>query len=86
MHDFLDEFQPLLLLIVRSLTNEPDAASVKINRDAVPTTLEVRVAANDIGKIIGKQGRTARSIRIIMAASARKFKHPVVAIDIGWNA
>ena len=86
MRDFLTEIQPLLLKIVCSLIDEPEVASVQINRDVVPTTLMVRVSPNDVGKIIGKQGRTARSIRIIIAASAQAFKHPSVAVDIRPNA
>ena len=86
MRDFLDEIEQLLLLIVRSLIDEPDSASVRINRDVVPPTLVVRVAPNDVGKIIGKQGRTARSIRTIVGPSAQAFRHSAVSVDIGANA
>ena len=85
MRDFSTEVRALLLLIVRSLVDAPDAATVQLNRAASPMTFEVRVAPNDIGKIIGKQGRTARSIRIIIAGCAHTFKHPPVAIDIAPN-
>jgi predicted RNA-binding protein YlqC (UPF0109 family) len=85
MHEFLGEIQPLLLRMIRSLVDQPEAASVQVNQDAMPATLIVRVAPGDVGKIIGKQGRTARSIRVIVGASAQKFKHPSVAVDIGSN-
>ena len=83
MRDFLVEIHALLLLMVRSLVDAPDAATVQLNRAASPMALEVRVAPGDVGKIVGKQGRTARALRVIVGASAQKFKHPSVAIDIG---
>jgi predicted RNA-binding protein YlqC (UPF0109 family) len=86
MRDFLNEIQPLLLMIVVSLIDDPAAASVQVNRDVVPATLMIRVAPHDVGKLIGKQGRTARSIRVVITASAQSFKHPSVAVDIGSNA
>jgi predicted RNA-binding protein YlqC (UPF0109 family) len=86
MRDFLGELQTLLLQIVRSLIDEPPAASVQVNRDVLAVTLIVRVAPKDVGKVIGKEGRMARSIRVITAAIAQKHKHPLVAIDIVPNA
>jgi predicted RNA-binding protein YlqC (UPF0109 family) len=86
MRDFPTEIQALLLGIVRSLIDVPDAATVQLNQAASPMTFEVRVAPDDVGKIIGKQGRTARSIRIIVAACAQKYKHPSVAVDIAANS
>jgi predicted RNA-binding protein YlqC (UPF0109 family) len=86
MRDFLGEIQPLLLMIVRSLIDEPTVATVQVNRDVAPVTLMIRVAPNDVGKIIGSGGRTARSIRIVLGASAQTYRHPMVAVDIGPNA
>ena len=73
MCDFLDEIQPLLLLMVRSLISTPDIATVQIIRFVSPITIEVRVAPDDMGMVIGKEGRTARAIRIIAGAAAKKF-------------
>ncbi len=39
------------------------------------TVLRLRVAAGDVGKVIGKQGRTARSLRTVLSAASMKLKH-----------
>ena len=83
MRHFLVEIQALLSHMVCSLVDRPSEATVQLNQAASPMTFEVRVSPDDIGKVIGKHGRTARAIRIIVAASAEQFKHPSVAIDIG---
>ena len=83
MRDFLVEIQALLSNMVSSLVDCPAEATVQLHQAASPMTFEVRVSPDDIGKVIGKQGRTARAIRIIVAASAQQFKHPSVVIDIG---
>ncbi|WP_260705006.1 KH domain-containing protein [Edaphobacter flagellatus] len=71
----------LVFEIAKALVDSPDEVSV----DAVPegdtTVLRLRVAATDIGKVIGKQGRTARSLRTILAAASMKQKHRY-ALDI----
>jgi predicted RNA-binding protein YlqC (UPF0109 family) len=86
MRDFLGETQPLLLLIVHSLVDVPEAATVQLSREVMPAIFVVRVDASDVGKLIGSQGRMARAIRAIFGASAQALKHPSVAIDIGPNA
>lgn len=83
MYDFPTQIQSLLLVMVRALVDSPDDATVRLTPGAMPMTFEVRVAPSDIGKAIGKQGRTARAIRDIVWASAQKFRHPAVSIDIG---
>ena len=63
--------QKLIENIVRELVDSPDEVSVsaKAGTDSV---LELKVAPGDMGKVIGKQGRTARSLRTILGASAAK--------------
>ena len=56
------------------------------HRDIVPVTMIVRVAPDDLDKVIVKDGRTARPIRTIIAASAQTFEQPSVAIDMGLNS
>ena len=64
----------LLEYIAKSLVNNPDAVSVtQINSDSERSiTLELRVAREDMGKVIGRQGKIARTIRTIMKAAAVK--------------
>jgi len=62
----------LLELIARSLVDQPDAVDVKEIEDDQTTVLELKVAADDLGKVIGKQGRTARSIRTILGSAGVK--------------
>ena len=58
--------------IARSLVDAGDAVEVKATPGEQATTLELKVAPGDLGKVIGKQGRTARSIRTILNAAAAK--------------
>ena len=59
--------------IARALVDEPNAVEVEaVDRDE-NTVLKLRVAAQDVGKVIGKQGRTARSVRTILGAVSMKL-------------
>jgi predicted RNA-binding protein YlqC (UPF0109 family) len=61
--------------IARALVDEPDAVQVEaVSRDE-NTVLRLKVAPNDVGKVIGKQGRTARSVRTILGAVSMKLHH-----------
>lgn len=62
----------LLLDIVRSLVNDPDAVTVDRYDQGDLVVLELRVAPDDMGKVIGKQGRIAQAIRAIMKARAAR--------------
>jgi len=64
----------LLELIAKSLVDEPEAVAVTRIDGEQTTVLELRVAPDDLGKVIGKQGRTARAIRTILGASGMKLK------------
>lgn len=68
----------LLLYIAKLLVDRPESVDVVEIEGEKTTVLELRVASEDLGKIIGKQGRTARSIRIILNAAAAKLKKRVV--------
>ncbi len=61
--------------VARSLVDSPDTVSVDAIPDGDGTILRLRVAANDLGKVIGRQGRTARSLRTILSAASMKLKH-----------
>jgi predicted RNA-binding protein YlqC (UPF0109 family) len=68
----------LLELIAKALVDEPGGVSVSETAGEQTTVLELKVAREDLGKVIGKQGRTARSIRTILAAAGTKHRKRVV--------
>ncbi len=65
----------LITEIARSLVDKPEAVSVKTAPNEGGTFLHLRVDPSDVGKIIGKQGRTARSLRTILGAVSTKLNH-----------
>ncbi len=64
----------LIESIAKALVDNPDQVQVRSVEGEQVTVLELRVHASDLGKVIGKQGRTARSIRTILAAAGMKLK------------
>jgi predicted RNA-binding protein YlqC (UPF0109 family) len=60
--------------IAKALVDNPEEVSVRAVEGEQTTVLELRVAPTDLGKVIGKQGRTARSIRTILSAAGMKLK------------
>ncbi|HSC77742.1 MAG TPA: KH domain-containing protein [Candidatus Acidoferrales bacterium] len=60
--------------IAKSLVDNPDQVTVRAIEGEQVTVLELRVAQSDLGKVIGKQGRTARSIRTILGAAGMKLR------------
>ena len=64
----------LIELIAKSLVDTPDEVKVREIEGDQTTVLELRVADGDLGKVIGRQGRTARAIRTILGASGMKLK------------
>ena len=59
----------LVEMIARALVDRPEAVAVRETREDGETVIELRVAPEDVGKVIGRQGRTARALRTIVAAS-----------------
>ena len=71
----------LIVQIAQALVDNPEQVEVNVLEGSQATVLELAVAKEDLGKIIGKQGRTARAIRTILsAASAKKKKRAVLEI------
>ena len=68
----------LVQYLAKSLVNKPDAVEVKETEGDLASVLELRVAKEDLGRIIGKQGRTAKSIRAILNAAASRTNRRVV--------
>ena len=62
----------LVEFMVRSLVDNPEEVSVNVIEGEKSTILELHVASEDVGKVIGKQGRIAKAIRTILSASATK--------------
>ena len=75
------DMRTLVLEITRALVDEPEAVQVDVSQDSGSTVLRLRVSPRDLGKVIGKQGRTARSLRTILGAASMKLKHRF-ALDI----
>ena len=62
----------LVEYIVKSLVDVPDEVSINVVEGEKSTIFELKVASEDVGKVIGKQGRIAKAIRTILSASATK--------------
>jgi predicted RNA-binding protein YlqC (UPF0109 family) len=60
--------------IARALVDQPDRVQVTEIAGEQTTVLELRVATEDLGKVIGKQGRTARAMRTLLAAAGMKIR------------
>ena len=68
----------LLQHLARQLVDDPDAVSVEEVRQEGATVLQLRVAKDDVGKVIGRQGRIARALRTIVRASAARSHRRVI--------
>lgn len=64
----------LIEAIAKALVDNPDQVVVRAVEGEQVTVLELRVHPSDLGKVIGKQGRTARSVRTILNAAGMKLK------------
>jgi predicted RNA-binding protein YlqC (UPF0109 family) len=64
----------LVELIAKALVDQPDQVAVREVAGEQTSVLELRVAQEDLGKVIGKQGKTARAIRTILAAVGTKLR------------
>ena len=69
--------QELLTFVARSLVDEPDQVSVEVTEGPEAIILELHVAEEDMGKVIGKQGRIAKAIRAVVKAATAKNSKPV---------
>lgn len=71
----------LVKVIARSLVDNPDQVTVSENQTEQTVVIELKVADEDMGKVIGKQGRIAKAIRtVVKAASAKESKKVIVEI------
>jgi predicted RNA-binding protein YlqC (UPF0109 family) len=79
------EISNLITGIARALVDSPENVLVEAISDSDSTVLRLQVAQSDVGKIIGKQGRTARSLRTILSAASMKVHHRY-SLDITDNS
>lgn len=73
-----DELRELIDYVARALVDLPDQVNVKQIEGEQTTVIELKVAKEDLGKVIGKQGRTARAIRTILNGASTKLKKRTV--------
>ena len=65
--------EEMLRVLVKDLVSDPSKIEINSKKEGNVTTLELKVAQEDMGKVIGKQGKIARSIRILMKAYGAKI-------------
>jgi uncharacterized protein len=65
----------LVAAIIHALVDYPDRVTVEVTPEQGHTFLLLQVDPRDVGKVVGKQGRTARSLRTILSAAGMKLKH-----------
>lgn len=68
----------LLELVARALVDEPDRVEVLEVEEDGALVLELRVAPDDLGKVIGKQGRTARALRTLLSSAGARLRKRIV--------
>ena len=71
--EMLDRLRDLLTQIVRQLVDNPDQVEIATNVGATTVVFEIAVIQTDLGKILGKRGRTIEAIRTIMMSAAGKI-------------
>ncbi len=68
----------LIEYIAKSLVDNPEEVKVSEVEGEVTSVIELRVAKSDLGKVIGKEGRTARAMRTLLTAASTKIKKRAV--------
>lgn len=71
----------LIEFMAKALVDNPDAVEVREIEGEQSSVIELRVSREDLGKVIGKQGRTARAMRTILSAASTKLRKRAV-LDI----
>ncbi len=68
----MQQLQDLVRFLTKSLVDDPDSVEVSGTEEDTRVDLEIRVAQEDIGKVIGRQGRTIKAIRTVAKAASVK--------------
>jgi predicted RNA-binding protein YlqC (UPF0109 family) len=74
MSDGGSSMRELVLYMARALVDKPDEVHVSEIEGEQTSVIELKVAKEDLGKVIGKQGRTARAMRTILSAASTKVR------------
>ena len=72
------EVLAMLLSVIRTLVDVPEAVRVVATRTELSTTFEVSVAPEDVGKVVGSNGRTARALRVLVGANGAKQRRTLL--------
>ena len=75
------QIRELIEFMAKALVDAPDSVEVREIEGEQSSVIELRVAREDLGKVIGKQGRTASAMRTILSAASAKLKKRAV-LDI----
>jgi predicted RNA-binding protein YlqC (UPF0109 family) len=70
----MGEMSDLILYMAQALVDNPDQVEVNEIEGQQTSVIELKVAKEDLGKVIGKQGRTARAMRTILSAASTKIR------------
>ena len=68
----MEELLECMACAAKALVDDPDAVSVSLSEGEGVSVIALKVGAEDLGKVIGKSGRTAEALRTILSAAARK--------------
>ncbi len=74
----VEDMVSLVEYIAKSLVDTPDEVKINLNEDEEAITIELSVAKDDMGKVIGKQGRIAKAIRTVVRAASLKSEKKVL--------
>ena len=74
----MEQIEELIGYIARSLVDDPDAVEVEAIDGKNAIVVELTVARGDLGKVIGREGRTARAIRTLLAAASARLQRRAV--------
>ncbi len=71
----------LFSAVTRSMVDQPERVKIEVLKEGETRTLRLSVDPDDVGQVVGKQGRTARSLRCILGAMSMKLQHRI-SLDI----
>lgn len=78
MSDSGSQMKELIIFMAKALVDQPDRVEVNEISGEQTSVIELKVAKEDLGKVIGKQGRTARAMRTILSAASTKIRKRTV--------
>lgn len=76
--DKAPDLRELVLYLARALVEHPDEVVVEQIEEPDATVFELKVAETDLGRVIGRQGRTAKALRTVLSAASAKMKRRAI--------